>query len=139
MKLFDTVSALKSAYTQPREAHIPYDPAKIIAADKLILSKLEALGEVKHVYRNKQIFKLKLNSSCLELVRSEVEVNERLLEKLKSESKTKDSEIVRLKQKLEDLAFGNAKLVEIITRERVERNYATVLDVNMFQNSFKVH
>ncbi|XP_021278677.1 uncharacterized protein LOC110412469 [Herrania umbratica] len=137
LKLFDTVSALKSAYLQLQKAHIPYDPDKIIAADELVLSKLETLCKIKRAYKEKQFTKSKLDSSCLELLLSEVKVNERLLKKLKSENKTKDSEIVRLKQKLQALAFRNAKLVEIIRRERVEREKTTVLDVTMFQNSFK--
>ncbi|XWS71937.1 hypothetical protein CRYUN_Cryun03dG0181600 [Craigia yunnanensis] len=137
LKLFDTVSALKSAYVQLQEAHIPYDPVKIIAADELVVSKLETLCEVKRTYKEKRFSKSKLDSSFLELMRSEVEVNEKLLENLKSENKTKDLEIARLKQELQDLAFGNAKLVEIIRRERVERKNARVLDVTMFQNSFK--
>ncbi|XVF05844.1 hypothetical protein REPUB_Repub05bG0208300 [Reevesia pubescens] len=135
--LFDTLSGLKLAYVKLQEAHIPYDPAKIIATDELVVSKLETLCMIKRAYKEKQFSKLKLDSSSLELLRSEVEVNERLLEKLKSENKTKDLEIVRLKEELQDSAFRNAKLVEIIRRERVERKNARVLDVIMFQNSFK--
>ncbi|XVE58927.1 hypothetical protein DITRI_Ditri05aG0002300 [Diplodiscus trichospermus] len=137
LKLFDTVSALKSAYVQLQEAHIPYDTAKITTADELVISKLETLSQMKRAYKEKQFLKSKLGSSCLELLRSELEVNERLLEKLKAENKTKDSEIVHLKQELQDLAFGNAKLVEIIRRERVEKKNTRVLDITMFQNSFK--
>ncbi|XP_022728709.1 protein GRAVITROPIC IN THE LIGHT 1 [Durio zibethinus] len=137
LKLFDTVSALKSAYVQLQEAHIPYDPAKIIATDELVVSNLETLCKIKHAYKEKQLKKSKLDSSSLEFLRSEVEVNERLLENLKSENKTKDLEIVRLKQELQDLAFRNSKLEEIIRRGRVERKNARVLDVTMFQNSFE--
>ncbi|XVF20414.1 hypothetical protein REPUB_Repub11eG0196600 [Reevesia pubescens] len=104
---------------------------------KGIYEKLEALCENKYAYKEKKFSKSKLESYCLELLRSDNEVNERLLKKLKSENKTKDSEIVRLKQELEDLAFGNAKLVEIIGREKAERKNARILTVAMFQNSFK--
>ncbi|XVE98338.1 hypothetical protein REPUB_Repub03eG0097700 [Reevesia pubescens] len=135
--LFDTLSGLKSAYVKLQEAHIPYNPAKIIATDELVVYKLETLCMIKRAYKEKQFSKLKLDSSSLELLRSDVEVNERLLEKLKSENKTKDMEIVRLKEELQDSAFRNAKLVEIIRRERMERKNARVLDVIMFQNSFK--
>ncbi|XVF68412.1 hypothetical protein PTKIN_Ptkin11bG0001000 [Pterospermum kingtungense] len=137
--IFDTVSALKSAYFQLQEAHTPYDLAKIIAADELVLSKLETLDGIKRAYKEKQFTKSNLYSSCVELLRSEVEVHEELLEKLKSENKNKDLEIVRLKQEHQDLAFRNSKLVEVIRnrRERVERKNTRVLDVTMFENSFK--
>ncbi|OMO82966.1 hypothetical protein CCACVL1_11634 [Corchorus capsularis] len=137
LNLFGILSALKSAYVRLQAAHIPYDPDKIIAADELVVSYLGTLSEIKHAYKEKQFSKSKLDSSHLESLRSEVEVKERFLEKLKYENQTKDSEIGRLKQELQSLASRNSKLVEILRRDRVETRYAGVLDVTMFQNSFK--
>ncbi|KAG1338131.1 putative protein GRAVITROPIC IN THE LIGHT 1 [Cocos nucifera] len=44
--LFATTSALKTAYVQLQQAHIPFKPKKIHAADKLIVSELESLSEL---------------------------------------------------------------------------------------------
>ena len=37
LKLFDSVSALKLAYIQLQEAHVPYNPEKLLAADEVVI------------------------------------------------------------------------------------------------------
>lgn len=49
--IFNNISSLKSAYIQLQEAHTPYDPDKIQAADKLVIEELTKLSELKHSYR----------------------------------------------------------------------------------------
>ncbi|KAL5825788.1 hypothetical protein ACOSQ3_021851 [Xanthoceras sorbifolium] len=136
-KLFDVVSALKLAYVQLQEAHIPYDPQKITAANELVVAELEALCKIKRVYKEKQLMKVELDSSRSDLLQVEIEVNERTLEKLKSQAIAKDTEITRLRQDLQDLELGNSILVEKIRQESVKRKNARVLNVNMFEDSFK--
>ncbi|GFY94221.1 myosin-4 protein [Actinidia rufa] len=51
-KIFTNISSLKSAYIKLQDAHTPYDPDKIQAADdKLVISELKNLSELKHFYR----------------------------------------------------------------------------------------
>ena len=50
-KIFTNISSLKSAYIQLQSAHTPYDPDKIQAADKVVISELKNLSKLKHFYR----------------------------------------------------------------------------------------
>ena len=52
-KIFMNISSLKSAYIQLQVAHTPYEPDKIQAADKLVISELKNLSELKHFYKEK--------------------------------------------------------------------------------------
>lgn len=137
LELFDTVSALKLAYVQLQEAHVPYDTDKIIAADELVVAQLEALCKIKRGYKEKQLTKTKLDCSRFDYLREEIEANERLLEKLKSQNRGKNAEIVRLQQELHDLHLGNATLVLKIRQKSLERKNARVLNIAMFEDTFK--
>ncbi|KAL3574573.1 hypothetical protein D5086_025186 [Populus alba] len=137
VKLFDTVSALKLAYVQLQEAHIPYDPDKIVSADEHVVAQLEALCKSKKAFKEKQFSKTKLDSSRSASLRSEIDVIEKLLERLKSQDRDKDAEIVRLRQELLDLDAGNAVLVEKIREKSLERRNVTILNVSMFEDTFK--
>ncbi|KAL1192755.1 Protein GRAVITROPIC IN THE LIGHT 1 [Cardamine amara subsp. amara] len=120
LKLFDIVSALKLAYVEFQQAHLPYDPDKIIEADNLVVSQLEALRRMKRLYlKTKQLHAKKTEldaaaSSCWDRLRDEIEVNEKHLEKLKAQVKAKESEVYSLKEKLDCLIVENRKLEERI-------------------------
>ncbi|KAH9716696.1 hypothetical protein WN944_022963 [Citrus x changshan-huyou] len=137
IKLFDIVSGLKLAYVQLQEAHIPYDPEKIIAANELVVAELEALCKIKQMYMEKKLKNVKLKSSRSDLLKAEGEVNEKILEALKQNVKAKDSEIFHLRQKHQDLDLGNAILLEMIRQECLERKSVRVWNVNAFEDSFK--
>ncbi|VVB15626.1 unnamed protein product [Arabis nemorensis] len=118
-KLFDIVSTLKLAYLDFQQAHLPYDPDKIIEADKLVVSQLEALRKIKRLYLKTKLLSAKTElvddaSSCLDRLRDEIEVNEKQLEKLKAQVETKENEIHSLKEKLDCLFDENRKLKERI-------------------------
>ncbi|KAL5582872.1 hypothetical protein UlMin_015314 [Ulmus minor] len=135
--LFDIVSALKSAYVQLQEAHIPYDTKKIEVADELVVAELEALYKIKRVYKEKQFTKPVADSSCTALLQAELGVNERLLAELKSQVKVKNSEIMRLQQELQELEMGNAKMVAKFKQMSLERKNATALNITTFQKVFR--
>ncbi|XP_031265296.1 protein GRAVITROPIC IN THE LIGHT 1 [Pistacia vera] len=137
MKLFEIVSKLKLAYVQLQEAHIPYDPEKIKAADELVVAELEALCKTKRMYKEKQLTKVKFDSSCSDVLKAEIEVNEKILQKLKSQVEVKESEIFHLQQELQDLHLRNAIMADKITQQSLETNNVRVLDVKMFEDSFK--
>ena len=137
VELFNTVSALKLAYIQLQEAPIPYDPDTIVAADELVVVQLEALRKFKKAFKEKKFLKTKINPSRFDCLRSEIDVIEKLLEKLMSQNRDKDAEIVRLQQELYDLDSGNMALVEKIREKSLERKNMRILNVSMFEHAFK--
>ncbi|KDP45719.1 hypothetical protein JCGZ_17326 [Jatropha curcas] len=137
LQLFESVSALKLAYIQLQEAHVPYNPDKIIAADEVVVAQLEGLCKTKRTYREIKFNNSKLDSSRLECLRVEIEVNERRLEKLKVQTRAKDDEIVRLREELNDLDLGNAILAEKIRKKSLERKCVKVLNFSMFEDAYR--
>ncbi|CAN8247484.1 unnamed protein product [Cochlearia groenlandica] len=117
-KLFGIVSALKLAYLEFQQAHFPYDPDKIIEADNLIVSQLEALRRIKRLYlKTKQLNaknELDASTSCLNRLRDEINVSEKHLETLKAQVKAKEIEIHSMKKKLDCLVIENTKLEDSI-------------------------
>nr|DAD25819.1 TPA_asm: hypothetical protein HUJ06_027287 [Nelumbo nucifera] len=89
-KLFDTISALKLAYIHLQEAHIPYDPEKIRAADDLVVCKLKALSDIKRSYKEKK---------------SQVEAQDSVILQLQQELETSDRKNADLSEKLKQKAF----------------------------------
>ncbi|KAL0667289.1 hypothetical protein Bca4012_029993 [Brassica carinata] len=123
-KLFDAVSALKLAYLEFQRARLPYDPDKIIEADNLVVSHLETLRRFKRLYlKTKQLqAKTELDAaSCLNRLRDEVEVNEKHLWELKTQTKAKESEVLSLKETLNCLVAENNKLESVSSFEFVFR------------------
>ncbi|KAJ8751465.1 hypothetical protein K2173_016680 [Erythroxylum novogranatense] len=119
------------------EAHIPYIPEKIIAADEFVVALLESLCKIKQRYKEKQFAKSKLDSSLLGCLRAEIQVNEEVLEKLKSKNSEKDAEIACLRQELHDFDFRNAILVEKTRQESLVRKNARIMNIAMFEDTFK--
>jgi len=138
MKIFDTVSALKLAYLQLQQAHIPYGPQKIVASYERVDAELEKLCKFKLAYKKKQYGKTKCysNASCFGLLQSEIGRKEAFFRKLKSLNNVKDSQILRLQQELQDLEMGNKNLHEMIKRITKKRK-ASVLSVAKFEDFFK--
>ncbi|XP_027337492.1 protein GRAVITROPIC IN THE LIGHT 1-like [Abrus precatorius] len=136
MKIFDNVSALKMAYLQLQQAHIPYDPQKITAADERVNAELEKLCKFKFEYKEKQNMKAKSTAACFDLLQSKIEAKEAFLGKLKSLNNAKDFKILRLHQELQDLEMGNNNLHEKIKRMSKKRK-TSVLSVAKFNDVFK--
>ncbi|KAJ0985447.1 hypothetical protein J5N97_003803 [Dioscorea zingiberensis] len=108
-KLFSTISALKSAYVQLQQGHIPYEPRKLKAADELVVSELESLSELEHLYISKQ------KSKSLDVLVLEIQKHQEVLEELQSQIQARDAEILGLKWEIEELDCRNAEM-----KERVE-------------------
>ncbi|KAG4966453.1 hypothetical protein GLYMA_14G203400v4 [Glycine max] len=136
-KLFDAVSALKLAYLQLQQAHIPYDPQKIVAADDLVVAELEKLCKFKREYVQKHCKKTRFNAARSSLLMAEIVAKEALLGKLKSQNSAKDSDILQLWRELQDLEMGNRNLSEKIKQISLEKRRAGVLSVTKFQDVFK--
>lgn len=118
-KIFTNVSALKSAYIELQAAHTPYDPDKIQAADKLVISELKNLSELKHFYREsfpKPVCVSPQDSRLAAEIQEQqslLKTYEVMVKKFQSEIQNKDSELHQLQQQIEE---ANQK------RLRLEKN-----------------
>lgn len=115
-KLFTNISSLKSAYIQLQSAHTPYDPDKIQAADKLVISELKKLSELKHFYRENNPKPVSLSPQDSRLAaeiqeqQSLLKTYEVMVKKFQSEIQNKDSEILQLQKQIEEANQRRAKL-----------------------------
>ncbi|XP_057997645.1 protein GRAVITROPIC IN THE LIGHT 1-like isoform X1 [Hevea brasiliensis] len=104
-KLFASISSVKAAYAQLQCAQSPYDVDGIQAADKLVVSELKNLAELKQCYIKKQFDNLSETTMLLAEVQEQKCVSktyEIMGKKLESHLRLKDSEIIYLKEKLEE-------------------------------------
>ncbi|XP_048431470.1 protein GRAVITROPIC IN THE LIGHT 1-like [Pyrus x bretschneideri] len=115
-KVFTNISSLKSAYIQLQSAHTPYDPEKIQAADRLVISELKNLSELKHFYRENNPSPVCVSPQDSRLA-AEIQEQQILLKtygvmvkKFQSEIQNKDSEILQLQQHIEEAKQKQAKL-----------------------------
>ncbi|XP_058747981.1 protein GRAVITROPIC IN THE LIGHT 1 [Vicia villosa] len=137
-KIFDSVLDLKFAYLELQQAHIPYDPKKIVAADDAVVAEIGKLCKIKREYKEKQSKKAIINAELYELFMKEIMAKEAFLGKLKSRKSAKDSKLIRLRQLRDDLEIGNKNLSEKIKQIRLEeRKNSSVLSVAKFQDVFK--
>lgn len=115
-KIFSNISSLKSAYIELQAAHTPYDPDKIQAADKLVISELKNLSELKHFYRENNPKPACISPQDSRLAaeiqeqQSLLKTYEVMVKKFQSEIQNKDSEIHQLQQHIEDANQKRVKL-----------------------------
>ncbi|KAL2536525.1 Plant protein of unknown function [Forsythia ovata] len=115
-KIFTNISSLKSAYIQLQSAHTPYDPDKIQAADKLVISELKSLSELKHFYREHNPKPVCVSPQDSRLAaeiqeqQSLLKTYEVMVKKFQSEIGNKDSEILQLHQKIQEASQKRVKL-----------------------------
>ncbi|KAL6967799.1 hypothetical protein U1Q18_033608 [Sarracenia purpurea var. burkii] len=143
-KLFDTISSLKLAYVRVQEAHIPYDPDKIKAADGLFMAELEELIKIKRAYKSRQFKRVNCTPARSLLLLSKIQQHEKLLEKLKFHFKIKNTQMLNLQHELHDLDLKNSELVEELRhKERVEefrqkeKESVKVMNYPSFEDIFK--
>lgn len=115
-KIFTNISSLKSAYIQLQAAHTPYDPEKIQAADKQVISELKNLSELKHFYREhnpKSVCASPQDSRLAAEIQEQqslLKTYEVMVKKFQSEIQNKDSEINQLQQQIEEACQRRGKL-----------------------------
>lgn len=115
-KIFANISSLKSAYIELQAAHTPYDPDKIQAADKHVISELKNLSELKHFYRENNPKPACISPQDSRLAaeiqeqQSLLKTYEVMVKKFQSEIQNKDSEIHQLQQHIEDANQKRVKL-----------------------------
>lgn len=115
-KIFTNISSLKSAYIRLQAAHTPYDADKIQAADKLVISELKNLSELKHFYRENNPRPTYISPQDSRLAaeiqeqQSLLKTYEVMVKKFQSEIHNKDSEILQLQQHIQEATLKKAKL-----------------------------
>uniref|UniRef100_A0A1J3CUE8 Uncharacterized protein n=1 Tax=Noccaea caerulescens TaxID=107243 RepID=A0A1J3CUE8_NOCCA len=113
-KLFATVSSIKAGYAQLQHSQSPYDAIGIQKADNLVVSELKTLSELKQSFLKKQTDpnpERTLVLAEIQELRSLLKTYEIMGKKLESQYKLKDSEILFLREKLEESTKQN-KLTE---------------------------
>ncbi|KAL6883374.1 hypothetical protein ACP4OV_010788 [Aristida adscensionis] len=115
-RVFSNISSLKSAYIQLQEAHTPYDPDRIQAADKLVIEELTRLSELKHTYREKHPKPVAASPQDSRLL-SEIQEQQNLLKtyevmvkKFQSQIQTRDTEITSIQQQIDEAKLRKSKL-----------------------------
>ncbi|EPS72619.1 hypothetical protein M569_02135, partial [Genlisea aurea] len=115
-RIFSNISLLKTAYIQLQAAHTPYDPEKIQAADKLVISELKNLSELKHIYREHNPKPVCISPQDSRLAteiqeqQSLLKTYEVMVKKFQSEIQNKDSEILHLEQQIHEASQRKLKL-----------------------------
>ncbi|OMO92522.1 hypothetical protein COLO4_17505 [Corchorus olitorius] len=113
-KIFATISAIKAGYAQLQHAQSPYDADGIQAADQLIVSELKKLSEFKQCFLKKQYDPSPEYSMLLAEIQEQKSLSktfEIMGKKLESQLRLKESEIIFLREKLDDSNKQN-KLLE---------------------------
>ncbi|KAG2313958.1 hypothetical protein Bca4012_064589 [Brassica carinata] len=109
-KLFATVSTIKAGYAQLQHSQSPYDAIGIQKADNLVVSELKILSELKQCFMKKQMDpnpERTLVLAEIQELRSLLKTYEIMGRKLESQRKLKDSEILFLREKLEETTKQN--------------------------------
>ncbi|XP_076960115.1 protein GRAVITROPIC IN THE LIGHT 1-like [Bidens hawaiensis] len=116
-KLFATISSVKATYAELQYFQIPYDADGVQSADQTIVSELKTLSELKQSFLKKHLDDINISPETTQRS-AEVEEQKNLIrtyevtrKKLESQSKLKQSEIIFLKEKLEEIRREN-KIIE---------------------------
>lgn len=151
-KIFSNISSLKAAYIQLQDAHTPYDPDKIQAADKLVIEELMKLSELKHSYRDNNPRPTSTSPQDSRLAaeiqeqQSLLKTYEVMVKKFQSQIQTRDSEIVNLHQQIQESTQRKSKLEKKLKQRGLlskepedfdeENNFFSVeLSPNLFSSS----
>ncbi|XP_054795993.1 protein GRAVITROPIC IN THE LIGHT 1-like [Prosopis cineraria] len=112
-KLFASISSVKAAYAQLQYAQSPYEPEGVQAADQLLVSELKNLSELKQCYLKKQ-FDSSPETAILEAelkeLHSVIKTYGIMGKKLESQVQLKESEVVFLKDKLQEAIKQNRSM-----------------------------
>ncbi|KAK7305334.1 hypothetical protein VNO77_43239 [Canavalia gladiata] len=112
-EVFETVSSMKRAYVRLQEAHSPWDPEKMRAADVAVVAELRKLAVLRERFRRsgdsggKKKGRRRVGggggAGGVASLREVVAPYEAVVEELKKEVKSKDLEVQNLKEKLESV------------------------------------
>lgn len=129
-EVFDAVSVMKRAYVGLQEAHCPWDPEKMRAADVAVVAELKRLGMLRERYRRSIL--INGGSGCERRgssargvgLREAVAPYEAVVDELKREVKARAVEVENLKEKLMSVTNpgGNAKKGRSFSRRKLTQS-----------------
>ncbi|KAK9022210.1 hypothetical protein V6N11_002492 [Hibiscus sabdariffa] len=99
-EVFETVAEMKKAYVRLQEAHCPWDPERMRAADVAVVGELRKLGVLRERFRRGTRGGGGGGKGHVAMLREVVAPYEAAVEDLKREVKVKEVEIENLKEKL---------------------------------------
>ncbi|KAI3809612.1 hypothetical protein L1987_19208 [Smallanthus sonchifolius] len=146
-KVFATVSSVKAAYAQLQVAQSPYDPEGIQSADQIMVSELKRLSEFKQMFLKNHLHDDVYAPETIQILaeiqeqKSLIQMYEITTKKLDSQKKLKDSEIIFLKEKINE-AHKENKMIErrfnfnLSSHEKFKFNFSS-LTVNNFLPSLQ--
>ncbi|XP_022935977.1 protein GRAVITROPIC IN THE LIGHT 1 [Cucurbita moschata] len=112
-KLFASISSVKAAYSQLQYAQSPYDAEGIQDADHYVISELKVLSELKQCYL-KKLFDPSPETTMLlaeiQEQKSLVGTYDIMGKRLESQTRLKDSEIMFLREKIDEIRKQNRLL-----------------------------
>uniref|UniRef100_A0A2P2QMG0 Uncharacterized protein MANES_05G048100 n=1 Tax=Rhizophora mucronata TaxID=61149 RepID=A0A2P2QMG0_RHIMU len=131
--IFAAVSSFEASYLQLQTAHVPLSEDNIKSADESLVSHLQKLSDFKRFYRdlsrNPDISRDLPIGSCLEAQVQENQSKLRVLgtfsDRLQAEIDDKDSEVLALRKRLNDLQKLNSRL-----SKRLAKNLNSISNFN---------
>ncbi|KAM1148679.1 hypothetical protein ACFX2B_029054 [Malus domestica] len=119
-EVFDAVAAMKKAYVSLQEAHNPWDPAKLRAADAAVVGELRKIGVLRERFRRRHFTGGGERVMAGSTLREVVAPYEAAVDELKREVKCREVEIQNLKEKLNGVANGShSKKGRSVSRRKV--------------------
>ncbi|KAG2681649.1 hypothetical protein I3843_11G154700 [Carya illinoinensis] len=112
-KLFATISSIKAAYAELQYSQSPYNADGIQAADQMVVSELKNLSEFKQSYLKRQFDpspETAMLSAEIQEQKSVKKTYDIMRKKLYSQLRLKDSELIFLREKLEEATKQNRLL-----------------------------
>ncbi|CAN4097366.1 unnamed protein product [Withania somnifera] len=130
--LFATISSFETSYLQLQTAHVPFDENAIESADKVLVSVLQKLTEMKSLYKE-----FRKNPSCNidVFVGSELEF-QTMVNQLLSYMESKDEKVSILRKKLEKLQDFNLCLSRklAVKDEKMNNSNEVLCTVRVFES-----
>lgn len=145
--LFATISSFEASYLQLQTAHVPLDEKAIESADKVLVSVLRKLTEMKNLYKD-----FRRNPSCNVdvLVGSELEfqvqehqsklrVLETMVNQLLSYMESKDEEVSILRKKFDKMQESNSSLSKKleVKNEKSKNSTEVLCTVRVFESMLR--
>ncbi|KAK7339373.1 hypothetical protein VNO77_20036 [Canavalia gladiata] len=135
--IFAAVSAFEASYFQLQSAHVPFVEEHVMSADRVLVSHLQRLSELKKFYCNPEPCAFPFGS-CLE---AQVEENQSKLRtlgtvsnRLQSELEQKHDEVFALRRKLDEIHRGNVYLSKKLCASSLDPSCDVLLTVRVFDS-----
>ncbi|OWM68763.1 hypothetical protein CDL15_Pgr024950 [Punica granatum] len=134
-EVFDAVSMMKRAYVGLQEAHCPWDPEKMRAADVTVVAELKRLGVLRERYRRSILVngggvsgRRSIDGRAVGL-REVVAPYEAAVDELKREVKAREVEVENLREKLRSVTNlgGNTKKGRSLSKKKLTLSPSQVI------------